>query len=235
MSLLKKSRRYSVFYFLSSLLFATHLQAEVYNNEQLQQIAIDFVSEQIPDLDTAPQVSALPLDSRIPERLCESPLNELVVPNEPPVTRQVTVQIKCNDAQSWTQYVHVRIVKMAPVVVATANLARGEVITKSHLSVQMKPSQFVRVQYLDDPLMLIGSRSKRNIRSGMPVLLNQICMVCKGDAVNIYASIKGLRIKTTGIALEDGTLGEQVQIKNKLSGKILNARVDGVESVQVNI
>jgi flagella basal body P-ring formation protein FlgA len=83
--------------------------------------------------------------------------------------------------------------------------------------------------------MLIGSRSKRNIRSGMPVLLNQICMVCKGDAVNIYATIKGLRIKTTGIALEDGTLGEQVQIKNKKSGKILNARVDGVESVQVNI
>ncbi|ASM50788.1 flagella basal body P-ring formation protein FlgA [Pseudoalteromonas espejiana DSM 9414] len=124
---------------------------------------------------------------------------------------------------------------MAPVVVANANLARGEVITKSHLSVKMKPSQFVRVQYLDDPLMLIGSRSKRNIRSGMPVLLNQICMVCKGDAVNIYASIKGLRIKTTGIALEDGTLGEQVQIKNKKSGKILNARVDGVESVQVNI
>ncbi|MEI8642625.1 flagellar basal body P-ring formation chaperone FlgA [Pseudoalteromonas sp. Hal099] len=143
------------------------------------------------------EITALALDSRIPDRVCESE-PELVVPNEPPFTRQVTVQIKCNDAQSWTQYVHVRIVKMAPVVVATANLARGEVITKSHLSVQMKPSQFVRVQYLDDPLMLIGSRSKRNIRSGMPVLLNQICMVCKGDAVNIYASIKGLRIKLRG-------------------------------------
>ena len=74
MSLLKKSRRYSVFYFLTSLLFTTQLQAEVYNTEQLQQIAIDFVSEQLPDLDTTPQISALPLDSRIPERLCESPI-----------------------------------------------------------------------------------------------------------------------------------------------------------------
>jgi len=56
-----------------------------------------------------------------------------------------------------------------------------------------------------------------------------------GDSVNIYANLRGLRIKTTGIALEDGTLGEQIQIKNKKSGKVLNARVDGVESVQVNI
>jgi flagella basal body P-ring formation protein FlgA len=37
------------------------------------------------------------------------------------------------------------------------------------------------------------------------------------------------------VALEDGTLGEQIQVKNKKSGKVLNARVDGVESVQVNI
>jgi flagella basal body P-ring formation protein FlgA len=235
MSLLKKVRRYSVFYFLASLCLATPLHAKVFSKDLLQEIAISHIAEQVTvPLEENVEITALALDSRIPDRVCENE-PELVVPNEPPFTRQVTVQIKCNDAQSWTQYVHVRIVKMAPVVVATANLARGEVITKSHLSVQMKPSQFVRVQYLDDPLMLIGSRSKRNIRSGMPVLLNQICMVCKGDAVNIYASIKGLRIKTTGIALEDGTLGEQVQIKNKKSGKILNARVDGVESVQVNI
>ena len=235
MSLLKKVRRYSVFYFLASLCLATPLHAKVFSKDLLQEIAISHIAEQVNvPLEKNVEITALALDSRIPDRVCENE-PELVVPNEPPFTRQVTVQIKCNDAQIWTQYVHVRIVKMAPVVVATANLARGEVITKSHLSVQMKPSQFVRVQYLDDPLMLIGSRSKRNIRSGMPVLLNQICMVCKGDAVNIYASIKGLRIKTTGIALEDGTLGEQVQIKNKKSGKILNARVDGVESVQVNI
>ena len=60
-------------------------------------------------------------------------------------------------------------------------------------------------------------------------------MVCKGDAINIYASTKGLQIKTTGVALEDGTLGEQILVENKKTGKVLNARVDGVESVQVNI
>jgi len=235
MSLLKKVRRYSVFYFVASLCLATPLHAKVFSKDLLQEMAVSYVAKQINNTDTSKtQLSALPLDSRIPDRICISPL-QLTSASEPPFNRQVTIQAKCEDEQSWAQYVHVRVVEMTPVVVANANLARGEVITKSHLSIQMKPSHFVRVQYLDDPTMLVGSRSKRNIRSGMPVLLNQICMVCKGDSVNIYANLRGLRIKTSGIALEDGTLGEQVQIKNKKSGKILNARVDGVESVQVNI
>ncbi len=234
MSLLKKSRRYSVFYLLTSLFFATQLHAEVYNSKQLQQIAVDFVSEQMPDLSTSPQISALPLDSRIPDRLCESPISK-ELPTEPPFNRQVTVQLKCQDINSWTQYVHVRIIELEPVVVVTTNIARGEVIRAEHLRLEMKPKQFIRAQYVQDESILIGSRSKRNLRDGSPIVMNQICMVCKGDSVTIFASLRGLSIKTSGIALEDGTLDELVRVKNKKSGKILNARVDGVESVQVNI
>ncbi|ALQ08985.1 MULTISPECIES: flagellar basal body P-ring formation chaperone FlgA [Pseudoalteromonas] len=235
MSLLKKVRRYSVFYFVASLSFALPLHAKVFNKDLLQEIAISYVADQIGSTEnTKIQLSALPLDSRIPDRTCQNAL-ELLIPSEPPFNRQVTLQIKCNDTQNWSQYVHVRIVEMAPVVIANANLVRGEVITSSHLSIEMKPTHFVRMQYLDNPEILIGSRSKRNIRSGMPILLNQICMVCKGDSVNILANLRGLKIKTTGVALEDGTIGEQIRVKNKKTGKVLNARVDGVESVQVNI
>ncbi|WP_171039587.1 flagellar basal body P-ring formation chaperone FlgA [Pseudoalteromonas sp. S1609] len=235
MSLLKKIRRYSVFYFLASLCFTLPLKAQVFSKESLQEMAVSYVAQKaVTTNDNKIQFSALPLDSRIPDRHCNSE-PELVTPSEPPFNRQVTIQIKCNDSDNWAQYVHVRITESAPVVVATTNLARGEVITPSHLSIDMRPAHFIRVQYLDDPEQLIGSRSKRNIREGMPVLLNQICMVCKGDSVNIFANIKGLRVKTTGVALEDGTLGEQVRVENKKTGKVLNARVDGVESVQVNI
>ena len=219
MSLLKKSRRYSVFYFLASLLSITQVHAEVYKNEQLQQIAIDFVSEQLTDLESTPQVSALPLDSRIPDRVCESPLSK-EVPTTPPFNRQVTVQLKCEDINSWTQYVHVRIIELEPVVVVTTHLSRGEVIRAEHLRLEMKPKQFVRTQYVQDESILIGSRIKRNLRDGTPIVMSQVCMVCKGDNVTIYASLRGLRIKTTGIALEDGTLDELVRVKNKKSGKV---------------
>ncbi|TMN85865.1 MULTISPECIES: flagellar basal body P-ring formation chaperone FlgA [unclassified Pseudoalteromonas] len=235
MSLLKKIKRYSVFYFVASLGFAFPVSAQVFSKALLQEMAVNYIAEQIGERDSKQiQLSALPLDSRIPDRAC-STTPTIISSSEPPFNRQITIQIKCDDLQSWAQYVHIKVQKMAPVVVTTDNIARGEVITSDHLTIEMKPTHFVRVQYLDEPKVLIGSRSKRNIREGMPILLNQICMVCKGDAINIYASIKGLRIKTTGVALEDGTLGDQIRVENKKTGKVLNARVDGVESVQVNI
>nr|WP_305143296.1 flagellar basal body P-ring formation chaperone FlgA [Pseudoalteromonas spiralis] len=170
-------------------------------------MAVSYVAQKaVTTNDNKIQFSALPLDSRIPDRQCNSE-PELITPSEPPFNRQVTIQIKCNDSDNWAQYVHVRITESAPVVVATTNLARGEVITPSHLSIDMRPAHFIRAQYLEDPTALIGSRSKRNIREGMPVLLNQICMVCKGDSVTIYANIKGLRVKNDGYCIRGWHLG----------------------------
>ncbi|WP_149981592.1 flagellar basal body P-ring formation chaperone FlgA [Pseudoalteromonas rhizosphaerae] len=235
MSLLKKSRRYSVFYFLASLCLVTPLYAQTYSKEQLQELAVSHVYDQLdPNTADDKELSALTLDSRIPDRGCNSDL-AFNIPTEPPFNRQITVQIKCDDLNGWSQYVHVRMIELTPVIIATENLSRGEVIEAHHLRLIMKPKHFVRAQYLQDQELLIGSRSKRNIRSGYPVALNQICMVCKGDNVTIFAIIRGLKIKTSGLALEDGTLGEQVKVKNAKSGKVLNARVDGVESVQVII
>lgn len=235
MSLLKKSRTWAVFYFSVGLLMTFSAQSQIYNNEQLESIAKDFVSAQVGSEDLGnKRITALPLDNRLPERQCQLPISKSTA-TEPPYNRQVTVQLKCDDIESWTQYVHVRIAELYPVVIATENLTRGEVITAAHLTVKMRPKQFVRVQHISDENLLIGSRSKRNIRGGLPLSLSQICMVCKGDNVTIIAQVGSLKIKTTGIALEDGTLDEQVRVQNKKSGKVVNARVDGVESVLVNI
>ena len=131
MSLLKKTRRYSVFYFLASLCFALPLKAQVFSKELLQEMAVSYVAQKaVTTNDNKIQFSALPLDSRIPDRQCNSE-PELITPSEPPFNRQVTIQIKCNDSDNWAQYVHVRITESAPVVVATTNLARGEVNVKS--------------------------------------------------------------------------------------------------------
>ena len=60
-------------------------------------------------------------------------------------------------------------------------------------------------------------------------------MVCKGDNVTIYAKTRTLTIKTTGVALQDGNVGEQIRVRNQKSGKTISARVKDVESVEVNI
>lgn len=69
----------------------------------------------------------------------------------------------------------------------------------------------------------------------MAINLQHICMVCKGDLVTIFAKTGTLTIKTTGFALQDGNVGEQIRVKNQKSGKTISARVQDVKSVAVNL
>lgn len=220
---------------LSSVAMARTGENTLYDHARLQTLAEQYIStlEKIqPDQEL--QVQAVDLDARIPERYCEQQ-PELVAATPPPFNRQVAVQLKCNSPALWTQYVHVRIEKLSPVVIAKENIGRGQLIDAQSVTIAMRPQHIVRAQYVEEPQLIVGSRSKRSIRQGSPINANQLCMVCKGDNVNIIATVNGLTIKTTGEALEDGTIGDNVRVRNIKSGRQVNAQVTAVETVTVNI
>ncbi|TMP77662.1 flagella basal body P-ring formation protein FlgA [Pseudoalteromonas phenolica] len=235
MSLLKKTKTYQIFCALACFVTSLSSQAQVYLNQQLETGAETYIRDQIKfKVGTRIEINALPLDTRLKSRKCASPL--LFSSNAtPPFNRQVTVRIKCEDLASWTQFVHVRIEELFPVIVTTQNINKGELITAESITTEFKPKHFVRASNLDTEENLIGSRSKRVIRTGASIGLHHICMVCKGDNVTIYAKTRTLTIKTTGIALQDGNIGEQIRVKNQKSGKTISARVKDIESVEVNI
>ncbi|GEK10842.1 MULTISPECIES: flagellar basal body P-ring formation chaperone FlgA [Pseudoalteromonas] len=235
MSLLKKTRYIQLFCLFAHFISIGYGHCQQYDNKALEQTAVDFVAPQV-ELDPDSQLSifAIPLDSRIPTRVCQAPLVHSTAAT-PPFNTQVTVQIKCDDLQGWTQYVHVRIEHLFPVLVSATMLEKGRVITEDDIKVEMQPKRFRRVSYIEDRTLLIGSRSKRNIREGQAFTQSHICMVCKGDNVTIFAKSGGLVIKTQGEAMQDGNRGELITVKNTRSGKTLRARVIEVETVEVNL
>ncbi len=235
MSLLKKTKSYEIFCAIGCFVASYMSQAQIYTNTNLETGAEKFISQQIalnPDIKTT--IKALPLDARLSERACDSPLS-FSTNTTPPFNRQVTVKVKCDDISGWTQFVHVRIEELHPVIVTTQAINKGELVTSESISIEFKPKHFVRASNLDTKQYLVGSRSKRVIRAGTAIGLHHVCMVCKGDNVTIYAKTRTLTIKTTGIALQDGNVGEQIRVKNQKSGKTISARVKDVESVEVNI
>ena len=235
MSLLKKTKSYEIFCAIGCFVASYMSQAQIYTNTNLETGAEKFISQQIalnPDIKTT--IKALPLDARLSERACDSPLS-FSTNTTPPFNRQVTVKVKCDDISGWTQFVHVRIEELHPVIVTTQAINKGELVTSESISIEFKPKHFVRASNLDTKQYLVGSRSKRVIRAGAAIGLHHVCMVCKGDNVTIYAKTRTLTIKTTGIALQDGNVGEQIRVKNQKSGKTISARVKDVESVEVNI
>ncbi|MEI5638159.1 MULTISPECIES: flagellar basal body P-ring formation chaperone FlgA [unclassified Pseudoalteromonas] len=235
MSLLKKTYYNQFFCLFAYFIGIGYAHCQQYDNNMLEQAAIDFITPQIEqNPDSKLSVTTIPLDDRIPTRECQQPL-ERATAMTPPFNTQVTVQLRCNDLVSWTQYVHVRIDRLFPVLVSANMLEKGSIITAEDIKKEYQPKRFRRVSYIEEAKLIIGSRSKRNIREGQAFTQRHICMVCKGDGVTIFAKSGGLVIKTAGEALQDGNKGDLVRVKNARSGKTLRARVIDVETVEVNL
>ncbi|AZZ97384.1 flagellar basal body P-ring formation chaperone FlgA [Pseudoalteromonas sp. R3] len=237
MSLLKITLSAYFFPIVAYFLATSFAYGQTYESKDIEKMAIDFISEQLPaptQAEEQQQVSALPLDTRLPQRQCQRPL-QVSSKSSPPFNRQVTVMVRCEDLESWVQFVHVKIETLLPVIVSTRMLDKGVLLTADDLTIEMRPKHFVRAANIDNMTLLIGSKTKRRIQQGKPISMFQICMICKGDNVTILASDGTLMIKTSGIALQDGNLGEQIRVKNARSGKTVLARVKDVDSVAVKI
>ena len=236
MSLFNKNHHKFIFFIFLALL-SNKVLAIDYSKSELQQLAINYLSQNLSELTSGSRnLSALPIDSRISDKSCES---ELLITSAKVQrsNRQSALQIKCLDEKKWNLYVQVKIIEFAPVVVINKNLNKGEIITTEHLSTKQMQKHLISIQYLNEnqTQTLLGSRSKRNLRSGTPITYKQVCMVCKGDRVTIFVGFKGLSIKTTGFALQDGIIGQNISIENANSGKKLHAKVLGVDQVRVSI
>ncbi|KZN45673.1 flagellar basal body P-ring formation chaperone FlgA [Pseudoalteromonas luteoviolacea] len=235
MSLLKNTVAVQFFLILAYFLAMSSAYAQTYQSEQIQELAIKYVEKHaIQESKGETNISALPLDSRLPNRQCALPL-KVSSKTRPPFTRQVTVQVRCDSREKWVQFVHVRIEVLFPVIVSSQRLDKGVVLQAEDLKIAMRPKHFVRASNIDDISMLIGSKTKRRIQADKSINMRHICMVCKGDTVIILAGNEHFAIKTQGIALQDGNLGEQIRVKNTKSGKTIRARVKDVDSVAVNI
>lgn len=211
------------------------VQGQQFDEQSLQQLAVEHVIPYVNQhQDAELTIEALPINSTQVEFNCHSEL-VFVLPNDKVSNRQASVQIKCNDEKSWHVFVHLRIKQQIPVVVAKNGVKKGDRITDDDLTIKLIDKHLVRLGYEQNPELLIGSRATRNLNTGFPVSQNNVCTVCKGDKITIFAGNEKMLIKTSGIALENGQMGDNIKVENAKSGKEISARVIGVEQVKVAI
>lgn len=173
------------------------------------------------------QVSAGTIDSRLQLTPCEEHLT-LSLPARMTLRRNTTVYLKCEQSPGWDLYLPVRISIQKPYLTVTEPLAKGTLLTQEKLTLAYQDEQMVRGDQLIDPVPLVGSRSKRDLRPGQPIRANQICVVCKDDQLTLVAQVSNLQIKSTVRALQDGSFGDMIRVINLQSGKTVRARVSGV-------
>lgn len=216
--------------FLSSSANATPQETEF-----LRKVAEQYILAQFTDLDdnTKIEVEAARLDERRDYGgKCEGYLTAQLKGSEIRSSSQVI--ITCSQPQNTYQLiVPVKVKRLTRSLVASRNLNRGSVITPQDLAPVYIDENTNLSTAVADAGILVGSRLKRDVKAGDQIRSNAFCVVCKNDKINIIAKSHALQLKTAGIALEDGTVNDNIRVKNLKSGKVIIGVVTGPSQVQV--
>ena len=94
------------------------------------------------------------------------------------------------------------------------------------------------INYLLDPAQAIGMQLKRNVSADNVLSYTQLennRIVRRGDKVVISSGNSSVSVKMPGEALEDGTQGEQIRVRNTRSNRVIRARVTGPGQVEAGM
>jgi flagella basal body P-ring formation protein FlgA len=202
--------------------------------EQLISQAEEFVLNQLnPNFDKTIDVVAMPIDKRVNIPACSS---SLIFSSSPEALSQSNVSVKaeCQD-NNWYMFMVVKATETQPVVIISRAVSPGTLLTNDNLNVINMNKKRLRSSTFSDIEDVVGARIKRRVSAGRPVDPKNLCYVCKGDRVTISAGTTNMMVKTSGIALEDGRMGQTIQVKNRRSDKKIYARVASTGQVEINM
>jgi flagella basal body P-ring formation protein FlgA len=129
----------------------------------------------------------------------------------------------------------VKATETQAVVIISRAVSPGTLLTNDNLNVINMNKKRLRSSTFSDIEDVVGARIKRRVSAGRPVDPKNLCYVCKGDRVTISAGTTNMMVKTSGIALEDGRMGQTIQVKNRRSDKKIYARVASTGQVEINM
>ncbi len=125
--------------------------------------------------------------------------------------------------------VNVRVANLKPVVVAAHDILPKTLIKKSDLKVKkvLEDRASLGFNSAED---VIGKRAKRLIRAGSIIKPSDVIpdfKVFKNAPVRVVYVSNNIRIEMVGQALQNGALGDIIEVKNISTGKKLLCRVIG--------
>lgn len=221
----------TVYLWLSYPLFAVAQTSEWYSAEQLTELAREWATTELVTVNNDAELSITALDNRLGSKECAVPLNFSLPAGHNP--RQTTVQINCMAPTPWQLFLPVRLTEWLELLVIKQNITPGTVITADMLEMQRRERRLVRGTFVQEPATIIGSRNKRSLSVGQIISLQDLCLVCRGDIVTIQISNNGLSVSASGVAQQDGSLGDAITVRNQQSGRNIQTEVVGVNQVRV--
>ena len=147
------------------------------------------------------------------------------------------VEISRDSAVMERGQVHLMIRKFAEVMVAADKIGRYDLLQPEKFELKRTDVTSLREQPVVSAAEIAGQRARRNLRVGSiltTAALEPVPDIEVGGEVTIVFTDKWGTITVPGRALESGSIGARVRVRNLASGKVLLAAVVSNKSVEVN-
>ena len=215
------------------------VSAQPINRQDLKLLknqAADYIVGQIPEQQQIDfKVNVRPIDKRLKLQNCDSPVDFSITGKLKQIRRNGTIKASCTAPKAWQVFIPYQAVQLTNVLVAIRDIEKGEKLTTKDVRVEKHDLFVTRNASFTEKEQVSGTHAKSALRRGEIVSTRDLCSVCKGQPVAIYAVGSGLSLKTDGVALQDGIPGQFIRVENSRSGKAIRARVVAAGRVQVNI
>ncbi len=211
------------------------MAAEYQSHESIMDTARQHILDQSGEYASPPEVIAGHLDSRLRLKQCDKPL-ESYTPQGKKQTGKITVGVRCNGANPWSLFVPVSVKVMAEVVVSKRSMPRGSVIGPGDITMEKRDISRLHRGYLEETSAAVGKKLRQRVRRHQvltPHQLDKPLTVKRNTRVIIQASKESIQVRMMGKALQNGSLGQIIRVRNESSNREIDARVIAPGIVEV--
>lgn len=205
------------------------------NLDAIQRTARTFLMEQHRDRAEPPKIRLQAPDSRLRLAPCGNPL-EAFLPSGARTVGNATVGVRCPGPQSWTIYQNANVQVFDRVMVAGRVLNRGTILRAADLRSERRELSALTGGYEIAPERLVGKRLQRALTAGAvipPNAVRQVPVVRRGETVTIFVENQGMKVSSSGAALDDGYLGERLQVRNSSSERVVEGMVTEGRRIEI--
>ena len=237
-----------IFVFIFSLALACASQGQALDVEVLQSRAAkatkEFVFKKLPQYKGSEVKVVFKYSDSVFDRLSKSGKDvTFVVLDEHSGYKPIgnvflPVKVKAKGVPDEKIYLRAKVSIIEDVVRAKRIVRRKEIIAADDLEIAKIDVSLYPYGYFNDKDLIIGMQSNSTISKGAVIaewMVKEPPVIERNDKISIFVNIGEIAAEAEGVALEDGSIGEEIKVKNTSSKKELKAVVvdEGVVEVMV--
>jgi flagella basal body P-ring formation protein FlgA len=197
----------------------------------LRAVVSAFVQQQTGDIPGKVTYSVGEIDHRIVLRACSK--IEAFLPAGSQLLGRVSIGVRCNEPNGWSIFIPVQIKVSRNLLISARPMTLGQVVHEEDLARQT--TETTQNVGITDAGQVIGKVLRYSIAAGYVIredMLRAPYLIKQGQSVHLSVQGSGFSLSSSGVALNNASAGESVQIRT-VTGRVISgvASDEGVVTI----